>query len=101
MSCSFHFIKLPLFLDQFADLLAALAGALGAFDAENVELAVDVAEDEIGARHDGALIASGNESSTAVSWSAPLCITALPVNTRHRVPSRVRTMFLAEWEMEK
>jgi hypothetical protein len=30
------------------DVIAALAGALGAFDVEHVELAVDVAEDEIG-----------------------------------------------------
>ena len=31
--------------------IAALAVALGAFDAEHVELAFDVAEDEIGAGH--------------------------------------------------
>jgi hypothetical protein len=35
------------FLDELADAVAALAGALGAFDAQYVELAIDVAEDEI------------------------------------------------------
>ena len=35
-----------------ADAIAAFPGALGAFDAQHVELAVDVAEDEISAlRH--------------------------------------------------
>jgi hypothetical protein len=33
------------------DVIAALADALGAFDAKHVELAFDVAEDEIGPRH--------------------------------------------------
>jgi len=37
-----------IYLDQPLDVIAALAGALGAFDVEHVELAVDVAEDEIG-----------------------------------------------------
>jgi hypothetical protein len=31
--------------------IAALAVALGAFDAEHVELALDVAEDEVGSGH--------------------------------------------------
>jgi hypothetical protein len=35
----------PVFLDQVIDVIAALAGALGAFDVEHVELAFDVAED--------------------------------------------------------
>ena len=39
------------FLDQLVDVIAALAGALSAFDVEHVELAFEVAEDEIGARH--------------------------------------------------
>jgi len=33
------------------DVIAALTSALGAFDAEHVELAFDVAEDEVGAGH--------------------------------------------------
>jgi hypothetical protein len=35
-------------LDQLVDVVATLAVAPGALDAENVELALDVAEDEIG-----------------------------------------------------
>jgi hypothetical protein len=38
-------------LDQLVDVIAALAVALGALDAEHVELAFDVAEDEMGPRH--------------------------------------------------
>ena len=34
-----------------ADAIAAFPGALGAFDAEHVELAVDVAEDETSPGH--------------------------------------------------
>jgi hypothetical protein len=39
------------FFDRLVDVRAAPAVALGAFDAEQVELAFDVAEDEIGAGH--------------------------------------------------
>jgi hypothetical protein len=51
----FHHVCLaPVFLDEFADTIAAFAGALGAFDAEHVELALDVTEDEISPpTHDG------------------------------------------------
>jgi hypothetical protein len=35
------------FLDEFADAVAALAGALGAFEVQHVERALDVAEDEV------------------------------------------------------
>ena len=51
----FHQVCLaPVFLDEFADTIAAFAGAFGAFDAEQVELAFDVAKDEISPpRHDG------------------------------------------------
>src|SRR5262249_24931792 len=38
---------LPCVFDELADAIAALAGALGAFDAERVELALDIAEDEV------------------------------------------------------
>jgi hypothetical protein len=48
----FHQIALAaIFLDEFMDVIAALAGALGAFDVEHVELARDIAKDEIGPRH--------------------------------------------------
>jgi hypothetical protein len=41
------------FLDQPVDVIHASAAALGTFDAEHVELAIDVTEDEIGTpRHD-------------------------------------------------
>jgi hypothetical protein len=44
----FHHVCLAaVFLDEPADAIAAFAGALGAFDAEYVELALDVTEDEI------------------------------------------------------
>jgi hypothetical protein len=44
----FHQIgSAAVFLDEFADTIAAFAGALGAFDAEHVELILDVAKDEI------------------------------------------------------
>src|SRR5262245_56972186 len=36
------------FLDELVHLIAAFARAFGAFDAQHVELAFDVAEDEIG-----------------------------------------------------
>jgi hypothetical protein len=53
-SISRHFIMLPfgaVFFDQFEDVIAALAVAFGAFDAEYIELAVEIAESEIAARH--------------------------------------------------
>ncbi len=55
--CPFHHVCLaPVFLDEFADTIAAFAGAFGAFDAEHVELILDVAKDEISPpRHDGIL----------------------------------------------
>ena len=37
--------------DQLVHLITALARAFGAFDAQHVELAFNVAEDEVGARH--------------------------------------------------
>jgi hypothetical protein len=44
----FHHVGLAaIFLNELMDVIAALAGALGAFDAKHVELAFDVAEDEI------------------------------------------------------
>jgi hypothetical protein len=47
----FHQVALaPVLLDQL-DVIAALAVALGALDAENVELALDIAEDEICSGH--------------------------------------------------
>jgi hypothetical protein len=54
----FHHVCLaPVFLNQPADAVVALAGALGAFDAEHVEFSFDVTEDEIGPpRHDGDII---------------------------------------------
>jgi hypothetical protein len=54
LSCSFHFIGLPLtavFRDQLVCLLAALAPALAGFDAQHIELAFDVSENELAARH--------------------------------------------------
>ena len=42
------------------DEIEALAVALGALDAEHVALALDVAEDEIGAGHAAQLIACDN-----------------------------------------
>jgi hypothetical protein len=36
------------FRDELVHLIAALARAFGAFDAQHVELAVDVAKDEVG-----------------------------------------------------
>jgi hypothetical protein len=57
----FHHVCLaPVFLDQLANAIAAFAGALGAFDAEHVELALDVTEDEVRpARHDGNITPTG------------------------------------------
>jgi hypothetical protein len=51
----FHHVCLAaVFLDEPADAIAAFAGALGAFDAEHVELILDVTEDEIRPpTHDG------------------------------------------------
>jgi hypothetical protein len=45
----FHQVAVAaVFRDQLVHLIAALATALAAFDAQHIELAVDVAEDEIG-----------------------------------------------------
>jgi len=41
------------------DVIAALAVALGALDAEQVELSFDVAEDQIAARYDAPARSSG------------------------------------------
>jgi hypothetical protein len=38
-------------LDQLVDVIAAFAVALGAFDTKHVELALDVAEDQVTAGH--------------------------------------------------
>jgi hypothetical protein len=57
-------------LDQLVDVIAALAVALGAFDAEHVELAFDVTENEISAGH---LLSktSGAPSETGTQEIAP------------------------------
>jgi hypothetical protein len=48
------------FLDEPADVVATLASAFGAFDAEHVEFSFDVAEDEIGSpRHNGDITTYG------------------------------------------
>jgi hypothetical protein len=44
-------IHTTVFLDQLVDVIAPLVVALGAFAAEHVELALDVAEDEVGSGH--------------------------------------------------
>jgi tripartite-type tricarboxylate transporter receptor subunit TctC len=46
-----HVASAAVSLDELADVIAALAGALCAFDAQHVELAVDVTENEIGPGH--------------------------------------------------
>jgi hypothetical protein len=56
--------------DQLVDVIAAPAVALGAFDAEHVELAFDVAEDEIGAGHRAML--SRFPVTWRLSWPSPL-----------------------------
>ena len=44
----FHHVCLaPVFLDELTDAVATFAGALGAFDAERVERALDVAKNQI------------------------------------------------------
>jgi hypothetical protein len=43
----------PVFLDQLADSVAAFALTARAFDAQHVELAFNVAEDEISSGHGG------------------------------------------------
>jgi len=49
-----HVCLAAVFLDEPVDAVAAFPGALGAFDAQRVELAFDVTEDEIGSpSHDG------------------------------------------------
>src|SRR5260221_6656310 len=65
----FHHVALaPVFFDQLVDMVAALAAALRAFDAQHVELTLDVTEHEIGPRHGepmvdwfGCLLRSGQE----------------------------------------
>jgi len=50
----FHHVALAtVFLDELTEAVAALAGAFRAFDAQHVELALDIAKDEVGTlRHD-------------------------------------------------
>jgi len=62
----FHHVSLaPVSLDEPGDAVAAPAGALGAFDAEQVEFSFDVSEDEIGTpRHDDDSI----KKAPTVSW---------------------------------
>jgi len=45
------FCLASVFLDEFADAVAALAAAFGASDAQHIELAFDVTKDEVSARH--------------------------------------------------
>jgi hypothetical protein len=46
-----HIAAAAVFRDELVYLIAALARAFGAFDAQHVEFAFDVAEDEVSARH--------------------------------------------------
>jgi hypothetical protein len=57
----FHHVCLAaVFLDELADVVAALASAFGAFDAEHVEFSFDVTQDEKGSpRHDGDITTCG------------------------------------------
>jgi hypothetical protein len=69
----FHHVCLAaVFLDEPADAIAAFAGAFGAFDAEHVELILDVAKDEIGPpRHDGDItigLAMGDRDAPSFQW---------------------------------
>jgi hypothetical protein len=45
-----HICLAAIFLDEPADAVATFAGAFGALDTEHIELALDVAEDEIALR---------------------------------------------------
>jgi hypothetical protein len=70
----FHHVCLAaVFLDEPADAIAAFAGAFGAFDAEHVELILDVAKDEISSpRHDGDItigLAVGDGAAPSFQWS--------------------------------
>jgi hypothetical protein len=48
----FHHVCLaPVFRDEPADAVAAFTGALGAFDAQQVEFSFDITEDDIGPPH--------------------------------------------------
>jgi len=54
-----HVCPAPVFLDESADAVAALAGEFGAFDAKHVEFSFNVTEDEMGPpRHDGDITTS-------------------------------------------
>jgi hypothetical protein len=46
-----HVAQAAVLLDQIVNAVTALARAFGAFDAEHVELAFDVTENEISAGH--------------------------------------------------
>jgi hypothetical protein len=59
------------FRDQLAHLIAALARAPAAFDAQHIELAFDVAENEVAARHGSEVIASINGIRDKRQWPLP------------------------------
>ena len=80
----------PCFSISLCDVIAALPVALGALDAEHVELAFDVAEDEIGAGHGaqtGLRGGAGQTTAIPITTTAPTMAAAratLP-NTGHRI----------------
>ena len=75
----FHHVCLaPVFLDEPADAIAAFAGAFGAFDAEHVELILDVAKDKIGPpRRTRISDAAGLWAGFGRGWTAATTIMAL------------------------
>jgi hypothetical protein len=90
LSCSFHFIMLPMrpvFLDQPGDAVTALARTFGAFDAEHVELAFDVTKNEICGplgEPPGYLVGAGEQRRRDVRASAA------PIQQHHEVLCLVR-----------
>ena len=83
------------------DVIAALAFALGAFDAEHVELALDVAEDQIGSGHltmlSRFLLRGGQLLHGARAREAPAPLT-VPPSTRRETSRRAETRAgLLEW----
>ena len=91
--CSSHQVGLAaVFLDQLMDVIAALAGAPGAFDVEHVELAFDVAEDEIGSGHRAMLSIRATprsvDTSARATYAGMSLLRTLPAGLLRRVSRR-------------
>ena len=78
----FHHIAVTaVFRDQLAHLIAALAPAFPAFDAQHIEFTFDVAENEVGSAARAYSITSSARASTDGGTSRPSAFAVLRLTT--------------------